>query len=146
MSDCWTMACQAPLSTGFLRQEDRGGLPLSSPGSFPTQRPNPGLYTAGGLLHCRQILHRLSHQGSLMCSVLSRVQLFATPWTVACQAPLSMGFFRQEYWSGLPFPPPGDLSEPGVKPASLMSPTLAGGFFTTSATWEALFLSTKWPK
>ena len=95
----------------FSGNEDRAGLPLSSPGSFPTQRPNPGLYTAGGLLHCRQILHRLSHQGSLMCSVLSRVHLFATPWTVACQAPLSMGFFRQEYWSGLPFPPPGDLLE-----------------------------------
>ena len=46
------------------------------------------------------------------------VQLFATPWTVAHQAPLSMGFSRQEYWSGLPFPPPGDLPNPGIKPAS----------------------------
>ena len=52
---------------------------------------------------------------------------FATPWTVAYQAPLSMGFPRQEYWSGLPCPPPGDLPNPGVKP---MSPPLAGGFFT----------------
>ena len=59
------------------------------------------------------------------------VQLFATPWTVACQAPLSMGFSRQEYWSGLAFPTPGDLLDPGIKPASLTSPTLAGGFFTT---------------
>ena len=50
-----------------------------------------------------------------------------TPWTVALQAPLSMGFSRQEYWSGLPFPPPGD---------DLTSPALAGGFFTTSATWK----------
>ena len=50
---------------------------------------------------------------------LSRVQLFATPWTVAHQAPLSMGFTRQEYWSGLPFPSPGDLPEPGVEPRSL---------------------------
>ena len=49
---------------------------------------------------------------------LSRVQLFATPWTVAHQAPLSMGFFRQEYWSGLPFPSPGDLPDPGIKPRS----------------------------
>ena len=49
---------------------------------------------------------------------LSRVQLFATPWTVAHQAPLSMGFSRQEYWSGLPFPSPGDLSDPGIKPRS----------------------------
>ena len=61
-----------------------------------------------------------------------------TLWTVACQAPLSMRFFRQEYWSGLPCPPPGDLPDPGIEPASLMSSALAGGFFTISATWEAL--------
>ena len=48
----------------------------------------------------------------------SHVRLFATPWTVACQAPLSMGFSRQEYWSGLPFPSPGDLPDPGIKPGS----------------------------
>ena len=53
-------------------------------------------------------------------------------------APLSMGFSRQEYWSGLPCPPPGDLPDPEIEPVSLMSPALAGGFFTTSATWEAL--------
>ena len=60
-----------------------------------------------------------------------------TVWTVASQVPLSMGFSRQEYWSGLPFPPPGDLPDPGIKPMSLTSPALAGGIFTTSATWEA---------
>ena len=49
---------------------------------------------------------------------LSRVRLFATPWTVACQAALSMGFSRQEYWSGLPFPSPGDLPDPGIEPGS----------------------------
>ena len=49
---------------------------------------------------------------------LSRVRLFATPWTVAHQAPLSMGFSKQEYWSGLPFPSPGDLPNPGIKPGS----------------------------
>ena len=70
-----------------------------------------------------------------MLSHFSQVWLFATLWTVAHQAPLSMGFSRQEYWSGLPCPPPGDLPNPGIKP---MSPALAGGFFTTSATWEAL--------
>ena len=48
-----------------------------------------------------------------------------------------MGFSKQEYWSGLPFPPPGDLPNPGIQPASLISPALAGGFFTTSASWEA---------
>ena len=52
-----------------------------------------------------------------------------TPWTVACQAPLSIGFSRQEYWSGLPFPPPGNLPDPGIEPAS---PALTGGFITTS--------------
>ena len=53
----------------------------------------------------------------LMWKSLSHVQLFATPWTVAREAPLSMGFFRQEYWSGLPCPPPGDLPNPGIEPA-----------------------------
>ena len=56
------------------------------------------------------------------------VRLFVTPWIVAHQALLSMGFSRQEYWSGLPFPPPGDLPNPGTEPAS---PALASGFFTT---------------
>ena len=51
----------------------------------------------------------------------------ATPWTVACQAPPSMGFSRQEYWSGLPFPSPGDLLDSGIKPASVMSPALGRG-------------------
>ena len=67
-----------------------------------------------------------------MCvCALSGVQLFVTLWTVALQAPLSMEFSRQEYWSGLPFPPAGDLPDPGVEPRSLVSPALAGGFFTT---------------
>ena len=56
---------------------------------------------------------------------------------MACQAPLSMGISRQEYWSMLPCPPSGDLPKPGNEPESLMSPALAGGFFTTRATWEA---------
>ena len=60
--------------------------------------------------------------------VLSHVGLFATPWTVTCQAPLSMGFFRQEYWNGLPFPSPGNLPDAGIEP---ISPVLVGGFFTT---------------
>ena len=59
------------------------------------------------------------------------------PWTIACQAPLSVGFSGQEYWSGLSFPTPGDLPDPGIKPSLLASPALAGRFFTTSATWEA---------
>ena len=71
-----------------------------------------------------------------MLSHFSHVWLFATLCTVAHQAPLSMEFSRQEYWRGLPCPPPGDLSDPGIEPMSLMSPELASGFFTTSATWE----------
>ena len=107
------------------------------------------------------ILSPLSHQGSprgisfwmslpffaplaslynqILCtlSCFSNVQLFVTPQTVAHQAPLSMGFSRQEYWSGLPCPPPGDLPHPGIEPVSLTSPAVAGRFFTTRTTWEA---------
>ena len=75
-----------------------------------------------------------------MLSLFNHVQLFVTPWNVAHQAPLSMKFSRQENWSGLPCPPPGDLPDLGIEPASLMSPALAGGFFTTRDTWEALVL------
>ena len=71
--------------------------------------------------------------------LFSLVRLFATPWTVACQVPLSMGFPRQEYWSVLPFPPPGDLPNPGIETVSLGSPALAGRLFTTSTTWEVPF-------
>ena len=60
--------------------------------------------------------------------VLSHVRLFETPWTVDHQAPLSMGVFRQEYCSGLPFPPPGNLPDPGIEPMSLVSPALADEF------------------
>ena len=73
-----------------------------------------------------------------MCVLLSHVTLFVTPWTVACQAPLFMGFSRQEYRSGLPFISPGHLPDPRIEPASLVSPALAGEFFTISTTWEAL--------
>ena len=67
------------------------------------------------------------------------LQLCPTPWTIAFQATLSMGVSRQEYWSRLPCTPPGDLPNPGTELMSLISPALAGGFFTTSATWEALY-------
>ena len=85
-------------------------------GIFLTQESNPGL------LHCRQILYQLNGKGSPMILLkvksLSRVQLFATPCTVAYQAPPSMGFSRQECWSGLPFPSPRDLPDPGIEPRS----------------------------
>ena len=82
---------------------------------------------------------------------LSCVRLFVAPWPVARQAPLSTGFPRQEHWSELPFPPPRDLPNPGIKPTSPMSPALAGRFLTTvpprkpmlllrnkQITWEAI--------
>ena len=68
----------------------------------------------------------------LLLSHFNRVQLFVTPWTVALQDPLSMGFSRQEYWSGLPCPPPGDLPAPGMEPTFLVSPAQAGGFFSSA--------------
>ena len=64
----------------------------------------------------------------MLCQSLGHVRLCATPWTIARQAPLSMGLSRQEHWIGLPFPPPGDLPDPGVEPESLASPT--GRLFT----------------
>ena len=71
-----------------------------------------------------------------MLSCFSRVRFSVTPWTVASQAPVSLGFSRQEYRGGLPSPPPGDLPDAGIEPRSVSA--LAGGVFTTSATWEAL--------
>ena len=73
-----------------------------------------------------------------MLSHFSHVRLSMTLWN-SCSPPgsSSMGFSRQEYWSGLPCPPLGELPDTGIQPASIMSPALAGGFLTTSATWEA---------
>ena len=71
------------------------------------------------------------------CSV-SHVQLFATTWIVAHQAPLSMEFSRKEYWSGFLFPSPGDLTHPGIKHTSLVSLALAGRFFTTAPPGKAI--------
>ena len=93
--------------------------------------------------HCSLLLESLqtlltSHILPCMLSHFSRVWLFATPWTAAHQAPLSMGFSRQDYWSELLCSPPGDLPSPGIEPTSLMSPALPGGFF--GITWEAPFL------
>ena len=88
---------------------------------------------------------RLRLVASSMCMVhacvlrcFSCVRLCVTPWTVAQQAFLFMGFSRQEHWSGLPCPLPGDLPDPGIKPTSLTSSSLAGRLFTTRVTWETL--------
>ena len=77
------------------------------------------------------------NNNACVLSHFSHVRLFVVLWTIAYQASLFMGFSRQEYWSGLPCPPPGDLPDPGIEPAPPVSPALAGGFFTTRATWEA---------
>ena len=71
----------------------------------------------------------------VVVQLLDQVQLFVTPWTVVHQAPLSMGFPRQEYWSGLPFPSPGDLPGPGIEP---IFPTLTSEFFTTEPPGKTL--------
>ena len=76
----------------------------------------------------------------------SRARLFASPWTVAHQAPLSMGFSRQEYRSGLPFLPPRDLPDPGAKPMCPASPALAGGFSTTAPRRKSIVIHISLPK
>ena len=73
-------------------------------------------------------------------SRFSHVRLFLTLWIIARQAPLSLGFSTQEYWSGMLCSPLGNLPNPGIESTSLKSPALAGGFFATSTTWEALLL------
>ena len=109
-------------------------------GFIPVSGSSPG----GGCGHplqysCLENPHgQRSLAGYSPWGCFGHVQLFATPWTVACQAPLSIGFSRQGYWSGWPHPPPGDLPNSGIKPGSHMSPALTGRFFTTSATCEAL--------
>ena len=109
---CNPMECnrQAPLSMGFSRQECWSGLPFPSPGGLP----DPGIEPRSLALQADALPSEPPGKGKS----LSRVRLFATPWTIAYQAPLSMGFSRQECWSGLPFPSPGDLPDPWIEPAS----------------------------
>ena len=107
---------------GFPRQEYWSGLPFPSPGDLP----HPGIEPGSPALQADALPSE--PPGKLRVKSLSRVRLFATPWTVARQAPLSMGFPRKEYRSGLSFPSPGDLPDPGIKSTSL---ALAGTFFTT---------------
>ena len=99
-------------------------------------RDRAGTRTQARGFHWEHSNHRRVH--ACVLSRFSHVWLCATLWTIARQAPLSMGFSRQEYWSGLPCPPPGDLPDPGIEPvSSLLSPALAVSFFTTSPTWKA---------
>ena len=85
-------------------------------------------------------MYPLGYKSFLVCAVCAKsLQSCSTlydPMDYSLPGPLSMGFSRQGYWSGLPFPSPGDLPDPGIAPVSLMCPALAGRFFTTNATWE----------
>ena len=137
----WTVACQAPLSLEFSRQEYGSRLPFPSPKIClgGTNSKYSGFRFLFTLVHLDfDVLMILSENTvalikANMCLVLSGVQLFAASGTVAHQAPLFMECSRPEYWSGLPLSIPGDLPNPGIEPASLGSPTLAGRFFTTTA-------------
>ena len=138
------VACQAPLSMGFCRREYCRGLPFPSPADLcdPGIKPGSPALQADSLpseLHILYIVviyvnsglpiypfppDPLSEVKSLSC-----IRLFVTPWTVAQQAPPSMGFSRQEHWSGcLPFPSPGDLPHPGIE---LRSPALRADALTS---------------
>jgi len=106
----WTIAHQASLSLGLSREECWSGLPCPPPGDLP----DPGNEPRSPALQADSF--PLSHQSKVKW--LRRARLFVTPWTVAYQALPSMGFSRQDYWSGLPFPSPGDLLNPGIEPGS----------------------------
>ena len=105
---------------------------IHNPVSFPSRLLHASAGVTQGVLWKARL-----RGGCVRVRSLSCVWLFATPRIVNCQAPLPMGFSRPEYWGGLPRPPPGDLPDPGIEPVLLTSPALAGGLFTTSATWEA---------
>ena len=95
----------------------------------------PGLVLAPPALEVQSLNHWTAREVPFVCACVCEHSVvtdsFAFPWIIACQTPLSMEFSRQEYWSGLPFPAPGDISSPGIEPTSPSSPVLAGRFFTT---------------
>ena len=105
---------------------------------FYKQLENASIFTNSYINYSNPILGFSFSLHACRLSRFSHVQLFVTLWTVARQASLSMGFSPREYWNGLLRPPAGDLSDPGIKPESLVSPALAVGFFATSTAWEVL--------
>ena len=105
---------------------------------FYKQLENASIFTNSYINYSNPILGFSFSLHACGLSCFSHVQLFVTLWTVARQASLSMGFSTREYCKGLLRPPAGDLSDPGIKPESLVSPALAVGFFATRAAWEVL--------
>ena len=112
-----------------VRPHRRQPTRLPRPWDYPGKNTGVGCHF---LLQCMKV--KSEREVNQSCPTL------ATPWTAAHQAPPSMGFPRQEYWSRLPFPTPGDLPNPGIEPTVLTFPALAGRLFTTTVTWEALLL------
>ena len=145
----WMVDCQAPLSMGFSRQEYWSVLPFPSAGDLPDLEIEPM-----SLLHLLDwqagfLIIQSWRNGSLHIIILTLV-LFLCMCAQSCPTLCDLldwnlpgssvyGISKQEYWSRLPFPPPGDLPDLGIKPTSLTSPALAGGFFATSATCKALY-------
>ena len=131
LCDPWTVARQAPLSMEFSRQEYWSGLICPPPADLPSLGIKPispvfPVLQAGSLPTEPPGKPRCYYK---TCWSLSHVRRFAIPWIVALQAPLPMEFSRQEYWSGLPFPSPGDLPDPRVEPGS---PALQAVFYCLS--------------
>ena len=129
----WTIARHAPLPMGFSRQEYWSGLPHPPAGDLP----NPGIEPRSPTLKAdslpseppgKAFLLGLLAKVKVKVKSLSCVPLFVTPCTVAHQSPPSTGFSKQKYWSGLPFPSPGDLPNPGIEPRS---PTLEADTLTS---------------
>ena len=155
----WALRGRADFS--FYIDSFRGGKSASlqsqpRAGWFTVQIPRPRLRLSEPDPVCRfRVMCTLSPEGGspqyvrtcgFLCvhaQSLSHIQHFETPWTVARQAPQFMGLSRQEYWSGLPFPTPVDLPDPGIEPASLDSPALAGAFLTTVPPGKQLFVKIK---
>ena len=150
-ADSWYPSC--PITEGcrcyaWLGKEKDGHLPVEAGVGRQGEDEKPNSTLAKWWLQTTGSLEVESHGAELTkgfveaegwhdVHVLSLVWLFVTPWTGAHQAPLSLGSSGQECWRGLLCPPPGDLPDPAIEPASLMSPALADEFFTTSAIWEA---------
>ena len=126
----WVLLCGEP-SVRFVYVKE-SGLCIRNLASSPTNEQYDFIHLS--------TFHFLIHSSNTVCMCAHLLQLIATLWTVAYQASLSVGFSRQEYWSGLPFPTPGNLPNQGIERSSLALPSLAGGFFATEPSGNLLCL------